>query len=74
MIFICLFQFFNNGIFSVSFILSGFFTKILSGYVGLAETIFTVTSFLFEALVQFPALSLVFNFTVIPELGTSVAG
>ncbi|CJZ07543.1 Uncharacterised protein [Streptococcus pneumoniae] len=43
MIFICLFQFFNNGIFSVSFILSGFFTKILSGYVGLAETIFTVT-------------------------------
>ncbi|EJG37462.1 hypothetical protein AMCSP11_000616 [Streptococcus pneumoniae 2070005] len=53
MIFICLFQFFNNGIFSVSFILSGFFTKILSGYVGLAETIFTVTSFYSKHLSSF---------------------
>ena len=60
--------------FSGFFILSGFPTKVFSGYVGLAETIFTVTSFLLVGFVQFPALSLAFNFTVIPELGTSVAG
>ena len=53
--------------FSGSFIFVGFETFTRGGYVGLAETIFTVTSFLLVALVQFPALSLAFNFIVMPE-------
>ena len=50
--------------FSGSFIFVGFKTSTRGGYVGLAETIFTVTSFLLVAFVQFPALSLAFNITV----------
>ncbi len=53
--------------FSLSFIFVGFKTFTRGGYVGLAETIFTVTSFLFIAFVALPALSLAFNFIVMPE-------